>query len=388
MQEIHTQEEWRTVLTERGQGTTRPVAVQEVDLQGEPRESFLGSWKGSLFLGCTLGEGCAETVSRAGAWVLPQLGGFRFSTHRARLYTSDELYDGFDPSREDGYRSSFDAGVYREYMQQGKEPSPDIRVTLARRLHDHSITDALHEALHGQQVVAVMGGHALERAAPLYGRICRIARALTRDGFTIVTGGGPGAMEAAHLGAALAAAEDARLDQALKALAPRPPGGKPGKEYADLDWVHRAWRVREQFVEPSDTYPQSVGIPTWLYGHEPPTVFAPLQAKYFSNAIREDGLLAIASHGVVFAPGSAGTIQEIFQDATQNHYQTMGGCAPMVLLDKIYWTERYPVWPLLQALSSGKDWHNHLFLCDDEAEVCKHLASDPISSAQSKGIFV
>ena len=34
-------------------------------------------------------------------------------------------------------------------------------------------------------------------------------------------------------------------------------------------------------------------------------------AKYFSNSLREDGLLAIATHGVVYAPGSAGTTQDV-----------------------------------------------------------------------------
>ncbi len=62
---------------------------------------------------------------------------------------------------------------------------------------------------------------------------------------------------------------------------------------------------------------KSIGIPTWLYGHEPPAPFATHIAKYFANSVREDGLLTIAKHGVIFAPGSAGTTQEIFQDATQ-----------------------------------------------------------------------
>lgn len=45
----------------------------------------------------------------------------------------------------------------------------------------------------------------------------------------------------------------------------------------------------------------SVAIPTWLYGHEPPNVSASLVAKYFANGVREEGLLAIAGNGVIFA---------------------------------------------------------------------------------------
>src|ERR1035441_8704757 len=42
--------------------------------------------------------------------------------------------------------------------------------------------------------------------------------------------------------------------------------------------------------------------------------------KYFQNSIREDGLVSLGTHGIVFAEGKAGTIQEVFQNATQNYY--------------------------------------------------------------------
>jgi hypothetical protein len=113
----------------------------------------------------------------------------------------------------------------------------------------------------------------------------------------------------------------------------------------------------------------SLGIPTWLYGHEPPAAFATHVAKYFANSIREDGLLALAKHGVVFAPGSAGTIQEIFQDLTQNHYGTQGVSSPMVLFDADYWTTTKPVWPLVKHLAQGQRWGELLHLTSDPDEV-------------------
>ena len=61
-------------------------------------------------------------------------------------------------------------------------------------------------------------------------------------------------------------------------------------------------------------------------------------AKYFSNAIREDMILGLARGGVVFAPGWAGTVQEIFQAATKIFYRTAEFAAPLVLLDATYWT--------------------------------------------------
>jgi predicted Rossmann-fold nucleotide-binding protein len=65
-----------------------------------------------------------------------------------------------------------------------------------------------------------------------------------------------------------------------------------------------------------------------------PTPFATHIAKYFANSVREEGLLAIAKGGVIFTPGSAGTMQEIFQDLAQNHYQSFGVSSPMVFMDK------------------------------------------------------
>ncbi|MBQ5870810.1 MAG: hypothetical protein IIW69_00115, partial [Bacteroidaceae bacterium] len=68
---------------------------------------------------------------------------------------------------------------------------------------------------------------------------------------------------------------------------------------------------------------------------------------------------------------SAGTLQEIFQEAVQNHYLTFGYSSPMVFLDKTFWTEEVPIWPLLTRLvETGK--YKNLILCltdnDDEVE--------------------
>jgi hypothetical protein len=62
----------------------------------------------------------------------------------------------------------------------------------------------------------------------------------------------------------------------------------------------------------------SIGMPTWLYGLEPPIVIASVMAGYFASSAREEDLLTIAGNGLILAPGGAGTIQEIFQDAAQN----------------------------------------------------------------------
>ena len=132
-------------------------------------------------------------------------------------------------------------------------------------------------------------------------------------------------------------------------------------------------RVLERFSNGGE----SLGIPTWYYGHEPPNLFASHIAKYFSNSLREDGLLTIAEHGVIFAPGSAGTIQEIFMDACQNHYASLGNISPMVFLNRDYWTTTKPVYPLLKTLAAGRPYDKLLTIADEEDEVIDFILSHP-----------
>ena len=77
---------------------------------------------------------------------------------------------------------------------------------------------------------------------------------------------------------------------------------------------------------------ETLGIPTWHYGHEPPNPFATAIAKFFRNAPREALLLEVCNAGIVFLPGAGGTVQEVFQDACENYYADESAVAPMVLV--------------------------------------------------------
>jgi len=352
-----------------GLGDDRPpAALKALDLRHVPGFES-GAFRGCLFLSCVLTPAQAGYLTTTGATVLLDDDERPYAAHRANLYTPDELFTGFDPDSGAGYPSTYDARVYRHWVDTGRQHPPMIDESLARRLHDHSITDALHERIAGAAPVAIMGGHGIERNDPTYASIARIARSLTRAGKLMLSGGGPGAMEATHLGAWMADHRDDALDAAAEVLSPRPAGAGPGREYADADWLDRAFEVRRRWPHPGPGGYESIGIPTWMYGHEPPNAFATHIAKYFANSVREEGLLAIATHGVVFAPGSAGTIQEIFQDAAQNHYASFGPASPMVLLGVDYWTTRYPVRDVLDALSSGREYGDLITVTDDEDEV-------------------
>ncbi|MCB9677389.1 MAG: LOG family protein [Alphaproteobacteria bacterium] len=349
-----------------------PAAVQGLDLRDRRAALEALRCPGTLFLACRLDPHVAGHLVQHGAIVVPDLDGRAATVHRSRLYAPEELYDVFDPERPESFHDCLDQRIYRQFLLDGKGRPADISVGLWQGLHDHSISDALLEVLEGRRVVSVMGGHGMERRDPGYAVVVRLAKKLAQRGYLMVSGGGPGAMEATHLGAWLAGRPDSAVDEVLAGpFAERPEGARAGAEYADPDWLVRAWRVREAWPRVTDTI--SVGIPTWLYGHEPPTPFATHIAKYFANSIREDGVLAVASHGVVFAPGSAGTIQEIFQDACQNHYGTTGAISPMILLDRHYWTHDKPVWSLLSTMADGPRYGELLALVDTCDEVVQQV---------------
>ena len=141
--------------------------------------------------------------------------------------------------------------------------------------------------------------------------------------------------------------------------------------FTDREWLDTAFQVRARF--PQEHF-KSLGVPTWLYGHEPATPFATHIAKYFENALREDGLLTIAKGGLIYSPGSAGTLQEIFQEAVQNHYLSFGYASPMIFLGVDYWTEEMPIYRLLEHLMQQGKYKNLLLtLTDDEHRIVDTL---------------
>ncbi|NTX03756.1 hypothetical protein HUA74_15485 [Myxococcus sp. CA051A] len=344
------------------------VVIQGLDLRRYTRELSTAALAGTVFLGCELEKDALQAALAHGALVFPPITGVPYQPYRGGLYSPEELYAGFDPMRPETYEDTLDARIYRHWEAHGRGTPPTLLETLAQRLHDHAVTDAMEDLLAAsgpsRKVVAIMGGHSMKRGQPDYREVAMLARELTRAGFFLVSGGGPGAMEATHLGAWFAVRSGAELDGALAILSKAP-------SYTDRDWLGRAFQVREAFpLEPKDVFAcSSLGIPTWHYGHEPPNPFATHIAKYFANSVREDGLLTIARGGIVYAPGSAGTIQEIFQDACQNHYNSVGVISPMIFLGREFWTRTRPVYPLLAQLAQGQEYARHLLLTDSREEV-------------------
>ncbi|WP_417381887.1 hypothetical protein [Gimesia sp.] len=84
---------------------------------------------------------------------------------------------------------------------------------------------------------------------------------------------------------------------------------------------------------------------------------------------------SIATHGVIFAPGSAGTIQEVFQDAAQNHYKSFGISSPMIFLGHGYWKWQKPVFPLLSQLAAGYEYAPLLAITDSRDDIIKRITT-------------
>ncbi|MFF4549220.1 LOG family protein [Streptomyces sp. NPDC001435] len=341
-----------------GPGSLARFRVQAVDLTDRTDALLSVDSAGAVFLGCPMDPEAAARVRAAGALVFPPVPDLPFDPYRGFVYSPDELFESLD----EGYEATPDARAYGWF--QRTKADGDVYASMLRAVHDDAVSDALDELLADTRVVGVMGGHAMARGTEAYGDAARLGRELTRAGLTVATGGGPGAMEAANLGAYAAPFDDGMLPEALQLLA-KAPSFRPSV----TDWARAAFEVRDRWPGGGG----SVGIPTWFYGHEPPNAFASLIAKYFANSVREDGLLARSTGGVVFLPGAAGTVQEIFDNATPNYYESRGEPTPMVLVDRAHWTERLPAWPLLQALARERRMEARIALVDRIEEASEAL---------------
>jgi len=285
-----------------------------------------------------------------------------------RLYTRDDLMQGW--RRGADHSMTLDGRIY-DYAKAHGGRAPDMEEGLAQCTHDHFIDVALAAFLmrSGRPVVGVMGGSRTVAADANYRRVVHLTASLTKRGYLVVGGGGLGIMEAANLGAYLADRSDAEREDAVDALAAAPPYVDDRAAYiaAEVD-------IRERFAPGSE----SLAIPSWVNAGEPISQFASHIAKYFSNSIREDGLLAVATAGIVFAPGGAGTMQEIFQDAAQNADRIFGR-SPMAFLDTHHYRAETGLYPALERQATRLGFADLLSIGDEPDEILERFpeASPP-----------
>ena len=352
----------------------RQDSLRNSTLQGLDLSALQIPWQtldlhGALFLGCTFASVAEEGLIRQrGGAIFPTFDDLPYNPYRSSLYTWQELMEGYDPASD----VSLDLRIYEHFRAHGRY-NPDIREALAQRIHDHAIDEALRDLLEfntagmsQKKGVGFMGGHGVLRSDPYYQKVAQTAQMLARAGYLIISGGGPGIMEAANLGAYLAGYTREELREAVQILAQAPYFEHP-RHFA------QSKAVLARFPNGHE----SLAVPTWFYGHEPSNLFASQIAKYFSNSIREDGLLAISLFGIVYAPGSAGTTQEIFMDATQNHYGSFGYYSPMIFFGRQRYLKETFIYPLVQQLAWGKKYAELLCLTDSPDEVIAFIQQHP-----------
>src|SRR5512132_825752 len=279
-----------------------------------------------------------------------------------RLYTRDDLMQGWHPGAD--HSATLDGRIY-DYVKAHGGRAPDVDEGLAQCTHDHFIDVALAGYLMqaGRPVAGVMGGSSTLPADPNYRRVVHLTAALTRRGYLVVCGGGLGIMEAANLGAYLAERSDAERDHAVDTLAAAPPWPEDPAGYMAV-----ADDLRARLAPGGD----SLAIPTWVTAGEPISLFATHIAKYFSNSIREDGMLAVATAGIVFAPGGAGTMQELFQNGAKNASRVFGR-SPMAFLDSYHYCEETGLYPALLRQAERLGFADLLSVGDEPEEILERF---------------
>jgi len=390
-----------------GDGAPEPAAILGLDLTHRDAAFAAVSLAGSFFLGCKMNEALIVLAYRQGAPAIAETGVLppTLPAFGRGLYTVDDLYAGLGA---DGslWETTPDHDGYRWFMKGPGEPKAlGLVEMLSARLHDTVQEREVVALLEGRKVVAIMGGHDFARELDpadaakgkpdVYWQCVEIAKTLAEADFLIISGGGPGLMEAANLGALLAGADAAKV-AGVKAIL-------KNHKFGSAEWRATALAARKLILGGADPagQQQSLGIPTWFYGHEPPNMFASHHAKMFYNSLREDGLVTWANSGILYFEGNGGTVQEIFQDASQNYYPIPGTArTPMIFYNTNgYWDrpcdtlskpgdtpmdKRKPLLPLVKQLAAEKSFLDAILVTTDPAEAVAFIVAAAAKAAPTK----
>jgi uncharacterized protein (TIGR00730 family) len=173
--------------------------------------------------------------------------------------------------------------------------------------------------------VTVFGGARVRKRHPYYKAGVRIGEALCNAGFSVITGGGPGLMEAANLGAAKAEG-------------------------------------------------RSVGCNIKLPSEQPPNVHSDT-VIHFNYFFARKVMFVKYAVGVVGMPGGFGTLDEIFEALTLKQTGKINGL-PVVLFGSEFWNgllEWIESTPLQERLLSKRDM-KLIQVSDDPDEVAEIIS--------------
>jgi uncharacterized protein (TIGR00730 family) len=215
--------------------------------------------------------------------------------------------------------------------------SGELDRVLLRRTHESFVADVAliaSEFLSGFQAVAkidrpavtIFGSARVAESSATYEAARETARLFAEAGLAVVTGGGPGAMEAANRGAKDAGG----LSVGFNILLPHEQGLNP---YCDIAVTFKHFYARKvMFVK--------------------------------------------AAEGFVIFPGGFGTMDELFESLTLIQTGKIGSF-PVVLFDRDYWGEMLD-WVRAEMLADGLVSPGDLdllYLTDEPAEAVEHVVS-------------
>jgi uncharacterized protein (TIGR00730 family) len=181
------------------------------------------------------------------------------------------------------------------------------------------------ETLSGiNHAISIFGSARVKPGDPYYEKTVVLARRLAQEGFSVITGGGPGIMEAANKGAAEG-------------------GGK------------------------------SVGMNIRLPFEQKPNPYANVHIDYKYFFIRKVMFVKYAMAYVIL-PGGFGTLDELFEALTLIQTKRIKSF-PVILMGSEYWKGLID-WmkeTMMRELMIGKDDLDYFQIIDDPEEVVRHI---------------
>lgn len=344
------------------------LVFKNLDLRKLTRKLFNYEIVECLFIGCRIDKDLLEKLVLTNNHILASMH-LPFELFPRKLYTIDDLYDKFDYKIPNSYKNSTDYEIYSHFTDHKNKYNLSTFLQVTEHIHDASIKIALNEYVRdfgdSKKIVGVMGGHKEPRSSDGFKQISILSKKLTEEGYMMVSGGGPGMMEATHLGAFFGCRPEKEMFEAINHLA-------KADYYTDEYWLVRSYEILEEYTPLCRQV--SVGIPTWVHGHEPPNPFPAKIAKFFQASTRQDILIEITKGGIIFSPGSAGTLREVFQTVEQNHYNLWDNKYPMVFYDKKYWENTFDIFGFLNRSSEKGLLKNlELLISDDIQEICDFI---------------
>ncbi|RLA86342.1 MAG: TIGR00730 family Rossman fold protein [Deltaproteobacteria bacterium] len=186
--------------------------------------------------------------------------------------------------------------------------------------------DGFETLIKVEPAVSIFGSARIREGSPLYRKAYELAKALVEEGYSVITGGGPGIMEAANRGA-------------LEA------GGR------------------------------SVGLNIDLPTEEPPNPYPNVRLSFRHFFVRK---VMFTKHSVafVFFPGGYGTLDELFEILTLVQTRKTRPL-PLILVERDYWKGLLD-WLRERALGDGcisSEDLGLLTICDEPEEVIECIKS-------------